>query len=336
MRAREWDPSTAPDAEIEAWRQVINEVVAADAPEEPEWQDAMIRENLAVAMPGEQRIAWVVEENGELLGYAGLQLLGYDTPGSAVLDAFTRPSARRRGVGRMLLTEAVRYCAARGRDSLSVEVIGGTPAVPFYEAHGFRCELVEQRNLLELATVDWDNMAEMAKRVTGYHLEYFPGGPPDHLLTSYANAKMVIRSPNGADSTWRPGFEEGRLRDSLSTLQARGLRPYVVFAIHSGSGMVAGLTELVVPAPHPYRADQYDTLVVPGHRGYGLGLAMKARMLLGLRDDEPQLVDVQTWHQHHESEPMLRVNAEIGFRPDREWRDYEADLPTLAARLGLR
>ena len=108
--------------------------------------------------------------------------------------------------------------------------------------------------------------------------------------------------------------------------------PYLVVAVHERTERVAGLTELVVPAQHPTRADQYDTVIVPEHNGYGLARAIKARMLLELRAAEPQLREVQTWHAT-DREQLQQVNKELGFKPDREWREYEADAPTLAARL---
>jgi hypothetical protein len=55
---------------------------------------------------------------------------------------------------------------------------------------------------------------------------------------------------------------------------------------------------------HPERADQYDTIVVRRHRGYGIDRAIKARMLFELRGAEPGLREVQTWNaQHNESMP---------------------------------
>jgi hypothetical protein len=41
---------------------------------------------------------------------------------------------------------------------------------------------------------------------------------------------------------------------------------------------------------------------------------------------------VQTWHAL-EREELLQVNAELGFKADREWREYEVDARDLAARL---
>lgn len=334
MRIREWDPATAPEREIDAWLRVFNAVLAADLPGEPPWRREALREYLSVAMPGEARAAWIAEDHGELVGYAGELLLGYDLSGTAVLELFTDPRHRRGGIGRDLLAAAARYAAAQHRQSVTAEVVEGTATAEFYTAHGFTRTVVEESSLLDLSTVDWDRIGTLARRIgAGYHIENYPGGPPDTLLASYADAKLVIRHTPVADVEWNPGFEADRLRDSLRTLRSRGLRPYVAVAIHTASGEVAGLTELVIPAHRPQRADQYDTIVVPAHRGYGLGLAMKARMLADLRTAEPQVREVQTW-QAVEDEPMLRVNSVLGFRPDRVWSEYEAPLTSLPT--GLR
>jgi len=41
---------------------------------------------------------------------------------------------------------------------------------------------------------------------------------------------------------------------------------------------------------------------------------------------------VQTWHAV-EREQLQQVNKELGFRPDREWLEYEVDAGHLAERL---
>ena len=85
-------------------------------------------------------------------------------------------------------------------------------------------------------------------------------------------------------------------------------------------------SQVVVPAQHP-RADQYDTIVVPAHRGLGLERVIKARMLLELQGAEPQLAEVQTWNAL-ENDPIGGVNQELGYRPDRQWLEYEVDVWT--------
>lgn len=334
---REWDPRAASPAEVESVVDSLNAIIAADLPDDPPWQGMMFREYLTVTMPGERRLCWVAEEStGDLeagkpmLGQANILLLG----GIGVIEVFVHPSARRRGVGRALLAAMVGRAHSEGFTSIGVEVVGGTPAVDFYEAHGFSCAYVETRSVLQLANVDWHTLGEMARGIaSGYRVEYYPGGLPDELIEPYAQAKQMIQDDGDLDL--RPSSDDPtRLRTSLGTLSARGMRPYIVVAIHEASGKVAGLTEVVAPVQHPTRADQYDTIVVPEHRGYGIGRAIKARMLFELRSAEPGLHEVQTWNAL-ENEMMLNINAELGFKPDREWREYEAEVPDLVARLAL-
>jgi GNAT superfamily N-acetyltransferase len=337
---REWDPQTAPSEEIESLLATLNAAVSVDLPDDPPWRRESFREYLSITMPGERRVCWVAESSpdaaarGEpVLGHANVLLLG----DMGVLDLVVHPAARRLGLGRELLGAAVRRAFAEGFRSMGVEVVGGTPAVEFFERYGFRCAFVEIRNLLRMSTVDWQRLAEMAGGVSsGYRVEFYPGGPPADLYEGYVEAKEIVReSYDVGDLELHPSsYEPQRLAASVETLHARGLKPYIVVGIHEQSGEVAGLTEVVVPAQRPTRADQYDTVVVPKHRGYGLGRAIKARMLFELRSAEPQVTEVQTWNAI-ENEPMLRVNAELGFRADRQWSEYEAEVADLARLLDI-
>ena len=332
---REWDPLTASSAEIASLLDTLNAVLAADLPQDPPWRASSLREYLSEVMPGERRISWVAEGDptadgtpGPMLGHVNVLLLG----GMGVLEVLVRPELRRTGLGRELVRVAARRVWDEGFQSIGVEVVGDTPAVAFYEALGFTREYVETRSVLDLGAVDWPALAEMATGVgAGYHLEFCPGGPPDDLIEAYARAKAEVRDVD--DGELRPSsYDPQRLRESLDTLHRRGMKPYIVLAIHEQTGEVAGLTEVVVPAQHPTRADQYDTIVVQDHRGYGIDRAIKARMLLELRSAEPALTEVQTWNAQA-NEAMLKVNAELGYRPDREWCEYSVDVAELVHRL---
>ncbi|MEV6923520.1 GNAT family N-acetyltransferase [Dactylosporangium sp. NPDC051485] len=331
MQVREWDPGAAPAAELEAVLRALNEIVTVDVPEDPPWRESMFREYLAVTMPGERRTSWLAtSESGEVLGHASL--LALEEIG--VLELSVVPGARHSRVGDALLGAVARRAAEEGFESVGVEVIGDTPSVKFFEDNGFECAFIEMRNLLDLSGVDWLRLGEMAAGIgAGYRIEYYPGGPPPELYAGYAAAKEAARAAVVEDLELRPSsYDADRLAASLRTLHARGLKPYIVLAVHEQSETIAGLTEVVVPAQRPTRADQYDTIEVPSHRGYGISRAIKARMLFELRAAEPDLLDVQTWNAL-ENEPLLQVNAELGFRPDREWREYEADVVDLLRRL---
>jgi len=333
---REWDPRSASDAEIRSLVETLNQVLAADLPDDPPWQDVQVRDYLAETMPGERRISWVAEDDrlpeGEstVFGHVTLLLLG----DIGVLEVLVHPDLRRRGLGRQLVAVAARRAYLEGFSSIGVEAIGDTPAIAFYESLGFEREYVETRSVLNLSSVDWSALGAMASGISaGYKVEYHPGGPPAQLLEAYAQAKLEGQDGDDSDLDLRPSSSDPqRLGDSLDTLHRRGLKPYIVLAIHEATGVVAGLTEVVVPAQHPERADQYDTIVVREHRGYGIDRAIKARMLFELRQSEPGLREVQTWNAQH-SESMLKVNAELGFQSDRDWYEYGADVAQLVQRL---
>ncbi|MEV4762642.1 GNAT family N-acetyltransferase [Micromonospora chokoriensis] len=332
---REWDPRTASSAEIASLLATLNAVLAADLPQDPPWRETSLREYLTEVMPGERRISWIAQaeptgpdDPGAVLGQVHVLLLG----DIGVLEVLVHPSARRSGLGRDLVLLAARRVYQEGFQSIGVEVVGDTPAVAFYESLGFTREYVETRSVLDLTAVDWAELAEMATGIgAGYQVEFFPGGPPDDLLEAYARAKAEVRDVDEVEL--RPSsYDPERLRDSLDTLHRRGMKPYIVLARHEQSGEVAGLTEVVVPAQHPTRADQYDTIVAQDHRGYGIDRAIKARMLLELRSAEPELIEVQTWNAQA-NEAMLKVNAELGYRSDRDWCEYSVDVAELVHRL---
>ncbi len=309
-----------------------NEALAADLPNDPPWGTDRLREYLTVTMPGERRLTWLAEDDdGTVVGYGRLLLLS----DLGVLEMFVVPRLRGKGIGPALLKAVVDRAATENFNSLGVEVIAGTTAATFYQAQGFTHVYTEMRSILSLPDVDWDHIKKMAAElVTGYRVEVYAGDMPDELLPAYAETKQVRRLDPTGELDLRPSsYDTERLRASLHCLNDRGLRPYIVVAIHERSGQVAGLTELVVPAQHPTRADQYDTVIMPAHNGYGLARAIKARMLLELRVHEPQLREVQTWHAT-DRETLQAVNKELGFQPDREWREYEVDTADLAARVG--
>nr|WP_203784867.1 GNAT family N-acetyltransferase [Actinoplanes rishiriensis] len=335
MRVREWDPRSASAGEIRSLVETLNAVLAVDLPNDPPWQDGQVREYLAETMPGERRISWVAEDDrlpegeSEIFAHVSMLLLG----DIGVLEVSVRPALRRRGLGRQLVAVAARRAYLEGFSSIGVEAIGGTPAIAFYESLGFEREYVETRSVLTLSTVDWPALTEMAGGIApGYRVEYHPGGPPETLLEAYAQAKLEAQDDDGDLDLAPRSSDPQRLRDSLDTLHRRGLKPYIVLATHDATGVVAGLTEVVVPAQHPERADQYDTIVVRSHRGYGIDRAIKARMLFELRSAEPGLREVQTWNAH-DNESMLKVNAELGYQPDRDWYEYGADVAQLVQSL---
>ena len=76
---------------------------------------------------------FVAEEGGRILGFA--TVLPGPAPIAELEDLFVEPNRWRRGVGRMLVEEAVRRARASGAASL--HLIANPNAVAFYAACGF-------------------------------------------------------------------------------------------------------------------------------------------------------------------------------------------------------
>src|SRR5918997_6590958 len=105
---REWDPRTASPAELESMLDMVNAAMAADLPGDPLWRNSHLSEYLSEVMPGERRLCWVAKDadgdGGRVLGQINVLLLG----DIGVVELLVHPLARRRGIGRRLLTEAAR------------------------------------------------------------------------------------------------------------------------------------------------------------------------------------------------------------------------------------
>ncbi|MBN1172104.1 MAG: GNAT family N-acetyltransferase, partial [Micromonosporaceae bacterium] len=267
MILREYEQSTASMDDAAAAVQIMNEVIAVDLPEDPPWRMERAQDYLTVTMPGERRFVWHAfsVEDEPSLGRATLLV----TDGIGVLELMVRPSARRQGIGTALLRAAAERAMAEDLESLGVEVAGETPSVGFFEAHGFRMACTELRGVLSLSAVDWQRIGAMAGEIgSGYRIEVYPDGPPPSMFETYTDAKSSLRSLGTPGIDLHPSsYGPERLAASLATLRARGMRPYVVVALHERTQTVAALTEVVIPLHRPTRADQYDTVVVPAHRG---------------------------------------------------------------------
>jgi RimJ/RimL family protein N-acetyltransferase len=121
-------------------------------------------------------------------------------------------------------------------------------------------------------------------------------------------------------------WDADRVREMAEVVAKRGDDLYTVAALHGE--VVAGFTEVVVPAGAAERAAQYDTAVVPEHRGRRIGIWVKAAMLDWLRAERPEVGEIET-DNSDDNVHMLAVNEELGFRRLREYRDYQAEAADL-------
>ncbi|MCW2747460.1 MAG: hypothetical protein JWP10_602, partial [Nocardioidaceae bacterium] len=228
---------------------------------------------------------------GQPTAVGSLQLPLADNLELAYVTIEVRPERRREGFGSAVLHELMILARAAGRSRAFAEARWGLlddPAVPrvFFESHGFVLDLLDAQRDLALPAKLPDAPLDPA-----YRLATWRGKCPTELVDSYARLRslMVQEAPSG-DIGFEPEVWDGdRVRHEEQTWVKQGRDTQVTVAI-GPDGSLAGHTQIVVPRDDRETAYQWDTLVLPAHRGRRLGLALKvhnhhaaADLLIGRR-----------------------------------------------------
>ncbi|MCW2913345.1 MAG: GCN5-related N-acetyltransferase [Actinomycetia bacterium] len=315
------DPS---DDQIREWHDVVRAAHACDHPDGPVQTLAETSARLLGQGGGCRHLLWAAVEDG-MAGVAYLRLP--NEPGRAgEIDIQVRPRRRRQGIGSRLLAVAADGVRAGDCGTVISQVFADAPAVPFLESHGFRCVLTMRELVLRMSDVEPGRLNGVLRPgPPGYELVRWTGTVPDALADGFAEAKVAMAElPAGEQMRW----DADRVREMAEMVAKRGDDLYTVAAVRGDH--VAGFTEIVVPCSSPARAAQYDTVVVPEHRGRRLGIWVKAAMLEWLRAERPEVTEIET-DNADDNQHMLAVNEELGFHKRREYREYlaePADLPS--------
>ena len=320
------------EAALSAWTDLHIAVEEADLPGDPPISRIVQAGMLRHPWPGTHRRVWLAMAGREAVGLLDVDVSLVDNLDSAPLAIEVHPQHRRRGVGRALLDAARRAAAADGRHRLVAEAAFGGAGEAFAREVGARPVLVETQSRLELAHFDEDEharlLADAREHSQAYSLLRWVGPTPQEHLD--AMAELTTRMSTDVpleDLDWEPElFDADRLRESDRRSELRGNISYVTAARHDASGQVVGFTRIVVAPDQRVAAFQWQTIVLPGHRGHRLGTLVKLENLAHLRAHEPTVRTVDTGNAASNG-PMLRVNRAMGFRPVREWAEWEILLP---------
>ena len=263
---------------------------------------------------------------------------------TAELDVRVIPAARRHGIGTALLQQGEDLVADAGRIEISMfsehpaagirsrpdhESVDGNDdgsgdgpelprdeAVGFARHHGYRLGQVQLMSRLALP-LDADRrtrlLEDAAARSHGYTVRTWFGRCPDALVEGYALAasRMSTDAPHDGLVMDATPWDARRVREMEQRAIGRG-RPRLTTAALSGDGRLVGYSELeVVDASRV--AEQRDTIVLPEHRGHGLGLLMKIANLDRLAAAAPGTTGVITWTVE-DNGAMRAINDALGFQ----------------------
>lgn len=281
----------------------------------------------------------IAQDGDDIVGVAVIELPLTDNRELADVCVYVPPEHRRLGVGTSLARQIAVDTRQRGRTSWLCLVSGRgydqpddtvIPGEAFAARLGLTMRQREvQRHLSLPAPTDrLDKLSEEAAHKHGdYRLERWVDACPDDYVEAYCALKtaMVDEMPTGEMEIEAERWDAERLRDFEASYLAQDRTRHVYVAI-APNGSIAGHTELVVPKHDPQLVYQWDTLVLPAHRGHRLGLALKVANLAWVQAEHPERTAVRTWNAES-NDPMIAVNEAMGFEPVEYEGSWQGDIP---------
>ncbi len=319
------------------WYDAHTAAGAADFPDVPLDPPDEVRGLLRHSSSTRREEAWAAsDENGTVLGGMRLWLPLLENLDAMDVNLFVDTVHRRARVGRALLAAARERARAQGRVRLVGEAPeplsgdGSSPGAAFARAVGARAVHMETLRVLDVTAVDGAALEVLRKEAldasAGYEVVQWTGRCPDALLADVAvlRARMSTDAPMG-DLNWEPEhWDSARVQADEDELAATGRLVLVSAARELRTGLLVGNTRMTVSRTEPRVGDQWDTLVLPEHRGHRLGLLLKLANLDLLREHSPGTERVNTWNAESNA-PMVAVNERLGFRAVQRWREWQVD-----------
>jgi GNAT superfamily N-acetyltransferase len=323
------------DAAFRAWYDALAAGVEADRPDPTGWTYPEIAVAYRYPDPSIRRTPFAAyDEAGRCVGAAFAALPQKENLQRVNLNIGVPPEHRRRGIGSALLAGLIEHSRVNGRTTLlgGVDVPAGVedwPGLTFARNHGFeRAHLeVRRQQPLPAPTERLDALeAKAAERAADYGIVSWNGACPDEYAEQYAKLKALLdtEAPTG-DVVWdEPDWDVQRLRDEEEVAALQGRTLFSSIAIGS-DGTIAAHTQAAVTKHDPTRAYQWDTLVLPEHRGHRLGLAVKVANIRALQAAHPEVTRIDTWNAEVNG-PMVAVNEELGYRIVEYTHEYQRTL----------
>jgi GNAT superfamily N-acetyltransferase len=289
--------------------------------------------------PAVDHYGLIAAEGGDVVGVGAVELPLTDNLELADVAVFVPPEQRCRGIGTALAHQIATDLRQRGRRSWMCLIPGRgydqppgtvTPGEAFAARLGLTVRQWELQRRLALPAPRerLDALAaEAAPKHRDYRLVRWVNACPAEYVEAYCRLKsaMVDEMPTGELEMEAEVWDEARLRDSEAQLDAQE-RDRHLYAAVAPDGSMAGHTELVVPRHDPEVVYQWDTLVLPEHRGHRLGLALKVANLAWVQAEHPERRAVRTWNAESNG-PMIGVNDALGFEPVEYEGSWQGDVP---------
>lgn len=279
-------------------------------------------DELQVASLGDEYVrndSLIAREGETVVGVTLAEYPERDNVESVFAEVWVPPELRRRGIGTQLLERLEQRAREDGRTTVLTETLRPydeetTAAREFMLARGYAPDTTNVQRELALP---WTQQ-EVVPR-DGYTLQAWRGLPPVGWLDQYARLRALLNqeAPSGQTQLENEYWDADRLRLEVDQWRRQRRTAQVVVAV-APDGTLAGHTQLLFPHDSA-EVYQWDTLVLPEHRGHGLGLALKQQAMLEAADLLAGRRRIVTWNDA-QNDHMIAVNEILGFRPT-AWAD---------------
>ena len=267
----------------------------------------------------QRRVLVAARLDGAIVGVAALGMNTRDNPHLAGLSVDVLAAHRRRGVRRALLAEVDAIRRADGRTTLvgeAYEPLGtgeAAAAVAFARAAGFASVHTEEHLAMRLPA-DPITADLLTREVPGYEVLTWTGRCPDEHRAAFLAMRNQMNAdvPTGAIDVTPVVLDEER----LAAGEERRERSYVSIvaaARRISDGVLGGYSTVLLDRSDD-AALQDDTLVMPEHRGHGLGMQLKQATRAIVEAEHPERTMLHTWTDPTNA-AMYRTNIAFGYAP---------------------
>ena len=266
--------------------------------------------------PGQAYLAR--DDDGVTVGLLGLHTPTYDNTQLAWLEVQVHPDHRGRGIGSELVAYGERLARELDRTSVGTDNWDLPKANAFSLRHGFEQKAIEVNRRQDIAGLDWSVVQrlydEAVQASTAYELLRVIGPVPEELLDGMvALTESINDAPKDDLDIEDDVFTPERLRAYEAAQVAHDRTVYRVIARERSTGELAGHSVVAVEQERPHIAEQHDTAVDRNHRGHRLGALVKCDMLLWLREQEPAVIQLDTWNAESNAH-MIAINEQLNYR----------------------
>jgi GNAT superfamily N-acetyltransferase len=321
MELRKFGPDD--EAAVRQYVEMVNAVFDVDSPWDHRITYAGAQGRLRHGWDGDVPEPFLIEVAGEPVGYATYFVPTWDNQHLAWANVSVHPKHRRRGHGSAAIEAFVARARAEGKRTIGTDGWDSPATLAFAERHGFTLASIGVCRRQLLTEVDWAVVEALHKEAAGhaaaYDLERTLGPSRPEALPELAELTAAINDAPTDDLDFEDEvFSSERVARYENAQAARGHLLHRLVARHRETGRPAGQSIVTVDQERPTLGEQHDTSVMRDHRGHRLGLYLKTAMLLWLREEQPQLVTIDTGNAESNAH-MIAINEQLGYRVmDRE------------------